>query len=53
LIRLFIFAAQSHVQDSFDDSFKYTHDNIQGTHTLLEACRRQWKNPKIYSYFYR
>ena len=33
------FAAQSHVQDSFSDSFKYTKDNILGTHTLLEACR--------------
>jgi dTDP-glucose 4,6-dehydratase/UDP-glucose 4,6-dehydratase len=33
------FAAQSHVQASFDDSLKFTHDNILGTHTLLEACR--------------
>lgn len=33
------FAAQSHVQDSFSDSFKYTRDNILGTHTLLEAAR--------------
>ena len=33
------FAAQSHVQDSFSDSFKYTNDNILGTHTLLESCR--------------
>ena len=37
------FAAQSHVQDSFNDSFKYTHDNILGTHTLLEACRKYGK----------
>ena len=33
------FAAQSHVQNSFEDSIKYTSDNILGTHTLLEACR--------------
>jgi UDP-glucose 4,6-dehydratase len=33
------FAAQSHVQNSFDDSLTYTSDNIVGTHTLLEACR--------------
>jgi dTDP-glucose 4,6-dehydratase len=33
------FAAQSHVQNSFDDSLKFTQDNILGTHTLLEACR--------------
>jgi dTDP-glucose 4,6-dehydratase len=34
------FAAQSHVQNSFDDSLKYTFDNIVGTHTLLECCRK-------------
>lgn len=34
------FAAQSHVQNSFEDSLQYTEDNILGTHTLLEACRR-------------
>nr|QBK88042.1 MAG: GDP-mannose 4,6 dehydratase [Marseillevirus LCMAC202] len=35
------FAAQSHVQNSFEDSLQYTKDNILGTHVLLEACR-QW-----------
>jgi len=34
------FAAQSHVQNSFEDSIKFTYDNILGTHTLLEACRK-------------
>ena len=34
------FAAQSHVQNSFDDSLVYTQDNIVGTHTLLECCRK-------------
>jgi UDP-glucose 4,6-dehydratase len=33
------FAAQSHVQNSFDESLKYTFDNIVGTHNLLECCR--------------
>ena len=33
------FAAQSHVQNSFEDSIQYTKDNILGTHTLLESCR--------------
>jgi dTDP-glucose 4,6-dehydratase len=33
------FAAQSHVQNSFDDSLQFTKDNILGTHTLLECCR--------------
>jgi dTDP-glucose 4,6-dehydratase len=34
------FAAQSHVQNSFDDSLQYTKDNVLGTHTLLEAVRK-------------
>jgi len=34
------FAAQSHVQNSFEDSIQFTHDNILGTHVLLEACRK-------------
>ena len=33
------FAAQSHVQNSFNDSLTYTRDNIFGTHNLLECCR--------------
>ena len=33
------FAAQSHVQNSFDDSKQFTKDNIEGTHNLLECCR--------------
>jgi dTDP-glucose 4,6-dehydratase/UDP-glucose 4,6-dehydratase len=34
------FAAQSHVQNSFEDSLKFTNDNILGTHVLLETCRK-------------
>ena len=34
------FAAQSHVQNSFEDSLQFTKDNILGTHTLLECCRK-------------
>ena len=37
------FAAQSHVQNSFDDALQYTNDNVVGTHTLLEACRKYGK----------
>ena len=33
------FAAQSHVDNSFDNSLQYTEDNIKGTHELLEAVR--------------
>jgi len=41
------FAAQSHVQKSFDDSIQFTYDNIVGTHTLLEACKTYGKIKKI------
>ena len=41
------FAAQSHVQNSFDDALKYTYDNIVGTHTLLESCRKYGKITKF------
>lgn len=33
------FAAQSHVQNSFDDALQFTKDNVLGTHILLEASR--------------
>ena len=38
------FAAQSHVQNSFEDSLQYSMDNIIGTHNLLEVNRRYNKN---------
>jgi len=34
------FAAQSHVDNSFNDSLLFTNDNILGTHNLLEVCRK-------------
>ena len=34
------FAAQSHVQNSFEDSILFTRDNVLGTHNLLEASRK-------------
>ncbi len=37
------FAAQSHVDNSFDNSLQYTEDNIKGTHTLLDCCKRYGK----------
>jgi len=33
------FAAQSHVDNSFDNSIQYTIDNVLGTHTLLQAAK--------------
>ena len=41
------FAAQSHVQNSFEDSIKFTHDNILGTHNLLECSRKYGKLVKF------
>jgi UDP-glucose 4,6-dehydratase len=37
------FAAQSHVDNSFENSLQYTQDNILGTHTILEVCRKYGK----------
>src|SRR5947208_3443806 len=33
------FAAQTHVDNSFSNSLKYTQDNVFGTHVLLESSR--------------
>ncbi|KAK6946616.1 NAD(P)-binding domain [Dillenia turbinata] len=33
------FAAQTHVDNSFGNSFEFTRNNIYGTHVLLEACK--------------
>lgn len=41
------FAAQSHVQNSFEDSLQFTYDNVFGTHTLLECCRKYGKIQKF------
>ncbi len=34
------FAAQSHVDNSFEEPHKYVQDNIVGTHTILEAIKK-------------
>ena len=41
------FAAQSHVQNSFEDSLLFTQDNIVGTHNLIESCRKYGKLNKF------
>ena len=41
------FAAQSHVQNSFNNSMNFTHDNVVGTHTLLNSCLKYGKIKKI------
>ena len=34
------FAAQTHVDNSFGNSFQFTHNNIFGTHVLLEVAKK-------------
>lgn len=41
------FAAQSHVDNSFSNPIAYTHDNILGTHILLECSRVYGKLEKF------
>lgn len=41
------FAAQSHVQTSFDDSIQYTLDNVVGTHCLLDSVKKYNKVQKF------
>lgn len=41
------FAAQSHVDNSFDNSLQYTTDNIMGTHVLLQAAKEYGKIKKF------
>ena len=44
---IFHFAAQTHVDHSFNNSLDYTNDNIYGTHILLETCRIYGKISKF------
>jgi dTDP-glucose 4,6-dehydratase len=37
---IFHFAAQSHVDNSFENALSFTMDNTHGTHVLIEACRQ-------------
>ena len=41
------FAAQSHVDNSFDNSLQYTTDNVVGTHVLLQASKEYGKIKKF------
>ena len=42
------FAAQSHVDNSFSNPLQYTHDNILGTHTLLEVAKTFKSSLKLF-----
>ena len=41
------FAAQSHVQNSFDNALLYTKDNVLGTHVLLHCVKEYGKIAKF------
>jgi dTDP-glucose 4,6-dehydratase len=41
---VFHFAAQSHVDNSFENALSFTIDNTHATHVLIEACRRYIPN---------
>ncbi len=41
------FAAQSHVDNSFDNSLQYTMDNVYGTHVLLQAAKEYGRLQKF------
>ena len=41
---IFHFAAQSHVDNSFENALSFTMDNTHATHVLIEACRQYLQN---------
>lgn len=41
---IFHFAAQSHVDNSFENALSFTMDNTHATHVLIEACRQYIPN---------
>lgn len=44
------FAAQSHVDCSFENSIQYTKDNVLGTHNLLETFRKYKPDVRFYHF---
>jgi len=49
---VFHFAAESHVDRSLKDPFRCVRINMEGTLTLLEACREFWKSREDKLFFY-
>ena len=45
-------AAESHVDKSIESSFEFAKTNVLGTLSLLEACRKIWKQPYKNNIFY-
>jgi dTDP-glucose 4,6-dehydratase len=44
---VFHFAAQSHVDNSFESALSFTQDNTYATHVLIECCRRHIPDVEI------
>ena len=44
---IFNFAAQSHVDNSFESALSFTRDNTYATHVLIECCRRHIPDVEI------
>jgi dTDP-glucose 4,6-dehydratase len=45
------FAAETHVDNSFGNSFKFTHTNVFGTHCLLECVRQYMADGNSFQLF--
>ena len=45
-------AAESHVDNSIENPFAFSHTNVQGTLNLLEVARHSWNKQNINSVFY-
>ncbi len=45
-------AAESHVDNSIENPFAFSHTNVQGTLNLLEVARHSWNKQNINSIFY-
>lgn len=45
-------AAESHVDKSIESSYEFAKTNVLGTLSLLEACRKIWKQPYKNNIFY-
>lgn len=46
--KVFHFAAESHVDNSFDNSFHFTESNVLGTNILLECARKYRHNVSLF-----
>lgn len=45
------FAAESHVDNSINNSTAFLHSNVNGVHALLEACRSTWRDDVAFKRF--